>query len=68
MSEPGAREFDCVKTAREVRDRVSVEIEGMSHDQLVAWLRSHPYSDPVLRRLAERAVQQTDPTDSTSHR
>jgi hypothetical protein len=68
MSEPREREFDCVKAAREVRDRISAEIEGMSHEQLAAWLRSYRYSDPVLARLSEKAAQRTDPTDSASRR
>ena len=68
MSDPKAHEFDCVKTAREARDRVSAEIESMSHEQLVSWLRSYPYSDPVLGRLAEKAAQQADPAGGASHR
>jgi hypothetical protein len=68
MSDPGTRDIDCVKTAREARDRVSTAIQGMSHEQLVSWLRSHRYTDPVLARLAERAAQQADPADGTSHR
>jgi len=68
MNNPTSREFDCVQSAREVRDRVSAEIESMSHDQLVSWLRSHRYSDPVLVRLAEKAIQQTDPPAGASHR
>jgi hypothetical protein len=56
MRESNAREFDCVKTAREARDRINAEIEGMNHEQLAVWLRSYRYSDPVLGRLAEKAV------------
>jgi hypothetical protein len=68
MRESNAREFDCVKTARETRDRINAEIEGMNHEQLAVWLRSYRYSDPVLGRLAEKAVQQTDPGDGASPR
>jgi hypothetical protein len=32
MSDPKSDEFDCVKTAREARDRISAEIDGMSHE------------------------------------
>jgi hypothetical protein len=68
MSDPKSGDFDCVKSAREVRDRISAEIERMSHEQLVSWLRSHRYSDPVLSRLAEKAAQQSDPAAGASHR
>ena len=61
MSDPTSEEFDCVKTAREARDRISAEIDGMSHEQLVSWLRSHHYSDLLLARLAAKAVQHADP-------
>jgi hypothetical protein len=57
MSDPKTPDVDCVKIAREARDRVSVQIESMSHEQLVSWLRSYRYSDPVLARLAEKAAQ-----------
>ena len=66
MSDRKSREFDCVQSAREARDRVSAEIESMSHEQLVSWLRSHRYSDPVLGRLAEKAAQQADPAAGAS--
>jgi hypothetical protein len=45
---------------RQARDRLSTEIEGMSHDELVQWLRGHRYEDPVLQRLAEKAAEQAD--------
>ena len=67
MSNPKPTRFDCVKTARQVRDSISAEIEGMSHEQLVSWLRTHRYSDPVLSRLAAKAAQQADPTADASH-
>jgi len=42
---------------RQARDKLSSEIEGMSYDELVQWLRIHRYTDPVLQRLAEMAAQ-----------
>jgi len=33
----------------------------MSYDELVAWLRAHPYKDPLLQGLADKAVQQAAP-------
>jgi hypothetical protein len=46
--------FDCVATMRRIRDRISSEIAGKTHDELVHWLHDHDYSDPVLQRLAIR--------------
>jgi hypothetical protein len=60
MSERTSKTFDCVQSMRQARDRLSAEIEGMSYDELVQWLRGHRYTDPVLQRLAEKAVQQAD--------
>ena len=48
------KEFDCVKTMREIRDRVSAELAGKTRDEVEQWLHANRYSDPVLRRLARR--------------
>ena len=45
---------------RQTRDRLSAEIEDMSYDELVKWLRGHRYADPLLQRLAEKAAQQAN--------
>ena len=34
------KRFDCVKTTREIRDRLSVELAGMSPEDRVRWLNS----------------------------
>lgn len=60
MSESSAKTFDCVQSMRQARDRLSAEIEGMTYDELVEWLRVHRYKDPLLRGLAEKAAQQAD--------
>lgn len=60
MSEPSLKPFDCVQSMRQTRDRLSAEIEDMSYDELVKWLRAHRYADPLLQRLAEKAAQQAD--------
>ena len=57
MTERSSKNFDCVESMREARDKLSAEMEGMSYDELVRWLRSRRYTDPVLQRLAERAAQ-----------
>ena len=48
------KEFDCVKTTREIRDRLSVELAGMSLEDRIQWLNSRDFSDPLLRRLVNR--------------
>ena len=67
MSNPNPTELDGVKSARQVRDSISAEIESMSHAQLVSWLRAHRYSDPVLGRLAAKTAQDADPAAGASH-
>ncbi len=68
MSDPSIKTFDCVQSMRQARDRVSAEIEGLSYEELVKWLRLHQYTDPLLRRLAEKAAQQANPADRPSAR
>ena len=68
MSEPSLKPFDCVQSMRQTRDRLSAEIEDMSYDELVKWLRAHRYADPLLQRLAEKAAQQADAADDASRR
>lgn len=48
------KEFDCVETMREIRDRVSAELAGKTGGEIDHWLHAHRYSDPILRRLARR--------------
>ena len=50
--------FDCVKTTREIRDRLGVELAGMSPEDRVQWLNSRDFSDPLLRRLVNRVRPQ----------
>ena len=57
MSERSSKTFDCVESMRQARDKLSAEIEGLRYDELVRWLRSRRYTDPVLKRLAEKAAQ-----------
>ncbi len=58
MNNATSKTFDCVQSVRETRCALSAEIEGMSYEQIVQWLRSRRYSDPVLERLARKAAQQ----------
>ena len=58
------KEFDCVKTTREIRDRLSVELAGMSPEDRVQWFNSRDFSDPLLRRLVNRVRPQEVETAS----
>ena len=66
MSERPSKTFDCVESMRQARDKLSAEIEGMSYDELVQWLRSRRYTDPLLQHLAEKAAQQGDAANRPS--
>ena len=68
MTESGSKSFDCVQTMRQIRDRLSKEIAGMNHEEMLQWLRSHRYSDPFLQRLADKAAQQGDAAGAASAR
>ena len=68
MNESRSKSFDSVQTMRQIRDRLSKEIAGMNHEEIIRWLRSQRYSDPFLQRLAEKAAQQGDAADATSPR
>ena len=59
------KNFDCVASMREVRDRLSAEIAGMSGAELLRWFNSREYSDPILRRLASRAKAPASRNDGT---
>ena len=69
-NDPGRREkdFDCVASMREVRDRISAELAGMSGEELRRWFDSREYSDPILRRLARGAKRQANRRDGSSRR
>ncbi len=66
MSNPESKAFDCVQSMRQTRDRLSAEIANLTYDELVQWFRSHEYTDPFLRRLAEKAAQQAAAADGAS--
>jgi hypothetical protein len=51
---------------RQIRDRLSKEIAGMNHAEIIRWLRSQRYSDPFLQRIADKAAQQGDAVDAAS--
>ena len=49
------KKFDAVKSMRDIRDRISAEITGKTHDELSHWLHEHHFSDPVLQQFARRS-------------
>ena len=55
--------FDAVAMMRSARDKISTEIEGMTLDDELQWLASQKVEDPFLKRLRERATQQSVATD-----
>ena len=63
MSESASKAFDCVRSMRQVRDEISAEIEDLSYEQLVEWLRGHRYADPDLQRLADAAKRRLEAGD-----
>lgn len=68
MNESRSKSFDCVQTMRQIRDRLSEEIAGMNHEEIIRWLRSQRYSDPFLQRLADKAAQQGDAAAASPRR
>ena len=60
------KEFDCVKTMREIRDRISSEITGKTHDELAHWLQEHNYADPVLQRFVRRSDKDVQATSEAT--
>lgn len=55
--------FDAVAMMRSARDKISTEIEGMTLDDELKWLAFQKVEDPFLKRLRERASQQSVATD-----
>lgn len=60
------KEFDAVALMRSVRDKISVQIEGMTLEEELRWLASQKIDDPFLKRLRDRVAQQADAPDRPS--
>ena len=56
------KEFDCVKMMREIRDRISAEIAGMTHEELHDWYRAQRCSDPSFERWLRQCGQKRTAT------
>ena len=55
------KSFDCVKSVREIRDRISAEIANMSYEELRQWLEARAQRDPFFARIPQsRASDATE--------
>ncbi|WP_420440662.1 hypothetical protein [Candidatus Palauibacter sp.] len=50
-SETERKPFDCVKSMREIRNRISGEIADMSYAELSRWLEMRVREDPFFARI-----------------
>ena len=50
-NETGAKPFDCVKSMREIRNRINAEIADMSYAELSQWLDRQVQEDPFFARI-----------------
>lgn len=53
------KRFDCVAFQREQRDRISRMLNSMTREERVDWLCNVEITDPILRRVMERAPRGT---------
>lgn len=61
--------FDAVEMMRSIRDRISARIQGMTLQEEREWLESQDLNDPFLRRIRDKAAQQsTAGTGAARHR
>ena len=62
-----AKSFDCVKSVREIRDRISAEIANMSYEELRRWLDTRGQRDPFFARIPQFRVSDATETMPMSH-
>ncbi len=62
------KKFDAVAMMRSARDKISLEINGMTLDEQLKWLVSQEIEDPFLKRLRDRAAQPAAAADGGSRR
>ena len=56
-SENRTKSFDCVKYTREIRDRISAEIAGLSYEELRQWLDERAQKDPMFERIRQSRIR-----------
>lgn len=49
--------FDAVKMMRELRDKLSEELMGMSAEERIRYIREQAATTPLGKRLTHKAVQ-----------
>lgn len=54
MTAKAKKDYDCVGTVRQIRDRIGAKMARMSPDERVKWLNTREYSDPILRRYTAK--------------
>lgn len=54
MTAKATKNFDCVAFQRAQREEIGKDLEGMSSEELGAWMHDYRPADPKLRRLVER--------------
>ena len=59
------KKFDAVLMMRQIRDKLSAQIEGMTLEEELQWLASHELKDPFLERLRKKAAQGERPGSRT---
>ena len=59
IREPNEKGFDCVSYQREQRDRISRKLNAMTREEQLDYLRNVEITDPILRRIMERAPRGT---------
>jgi FtsZ-interacting cell division protein ZipA len=53
------KQFDAVEMMRSIRDQISAQIQGMTLQEEREWLESQDLKDPFLRRIRDKASQQS---------
>lgn len=67
-NETGAKPFDCVKSMREVRNRINSEIADMSYAELSQWLDRQVQEDPFFARIPTTRKSARPPTEPATAR
>ncbi len=61
----GPKSFDCVKSMREIRNRISAEIKDMSYSELSRWLDRQVREDPYFSHIPKSRKPGQTPTERT---
>ena len=55
MTTRAKKDYDCVAFQREQRDRINRKLNTMTKKEQLDYLRNVEITDPILRRVMERA-------------